>query len=906
MAAATPNISQIVADAIVTHHVNLLRVAAELRGPVFDQLIALERGIVSEIQALPEDAGAVKVARLRALLAQTKTIIDEAYATIAANQGKQLGQLAGIEESKTAKAYNAAIGVDVISVGLTKEQLQRLAGDTLIKGRFQSQWWDQQAYDLKKQFEAAMRMGIYQGEGVAALVRRVSPILNLKKSQAEAIVRTSVMATANQTKLDSFENNLDVISAVQWVSTLDSRTTEICVALDGKQWSLPEYEPIDHTVPFPGPIAHWNCRSTQIAVTKSWKELSGPKAVNPPDLPPADIETIFRQNLEAKGFDAAAIDAIVAKKKFQLNGEPAPRQSMDQFLKRQTAQFQNDLLGVQKAQLWREGKITLTDLIDQTHRPLSIDELRALVAKNETLPEPKYKEGQNGLGLLERKLLEESIVFGSNTDGVMSHFLDTTNGMRLSIRGTSPTVADLEKLKQFASVTYLRNATAAGEVFTPQEIRLFADIPNFNGARIVTPDGKVVSVSLRASRESFTAADAREINLAIANAGAGKTDLAAMKEAANLTGSLKVDVAPVNSVVPSARAYVSKLPDVANPQAFFDPDFVAAKKTAEADASKKAVIDAEAKQLEAERLAEAARVAAQQAADAAAARRTAILEESATIRGEFTAAGERVLALKTERETAQAGLKAFSDAFNKRWNMAYLGGQIPSAVEDAALKQMQAELVALRGTLTKINADYLFENASTIAKMRGRLELEADVRSTIRAQFREGGERVAGIAREGVSILNKLASNGLLSDVAEFAHTPPRVTRAYCELNGLTRLHSTASTARTALHELGHWIEATQPNVAAKCREFLSARTAGEAAKKLNRLQPGFGYKNIEVAKPDKFIDPYMGKIYLRKNGETYATEILSMGLEHMWFNPAEFAARDPEYFDFIYSLIRK
>ncbi len=48
-----------------------------------------------------------------------------------------------------------------------------------------------------------------------------------------------------------------------------------------------------------------------------------------------------------------------------------------------------------------------------------------------------------------------------------------------------------------------------------------------------------------------------------------------------------------------------------------------------------------------------------------------------------------------------------------------------------------------------------------------------------------------------------------------------------------------------------------------------------------------------------------MGKEYIDRNGNRYATEVLSMGLEFMYNRTAEFARRDPEMFDFIFDLVR-
>ena len=73
----------------------------------------------------------------------------------------------------------------------------------------------------------------------------------------------------------------------------------------------------------------------------------------------------------------------------------------------------------------------------------------------------------------------------------------------------------------------------------------------------------------------------------------------------------------------------------------------------------------------------------------------------------------------------------------------------------------------------------------------------------------------------------------------------------------------------------------------------------GEKAKEIG---PGYGV--VEFAKKDDFITPYMGKIY--EAGRPGApTEIVSMGLQHYTKSTAILAKEDPEYFDFIYNLLR-
>ena len=105
--------------------------------------------------------------------------------------------------------------------------------------------------------------------------------------------------------------------------------------------------------------------------------------------------------------------------------------------------------------------------------------------------------------------------------------------------------------------------------------------------------------------------------------------------------------------------------------------------------------------------------------------------------------------------------------------------------------------------------------------------------------------------------------------------------------------------AAAIVHELGHYLEYTVPKLFEKVTGFYSQRTQGQAAQSLASLMPGKGFKPGEVTRPDSFIHPYMGKQYEDGHGE-----ILSMGMEMLYKDPAGFAENDPEYFNFILGLL--
>ncbi len=98
---------------------------------------------------------------------------------------------------------------------------------------------------------------------------------------------------------------------------------------------------------------------------------------------------------------------------------------------------------------------------------------------------------------------------------------------------------------------------------------------------------------------------------------------------------------------------------------------------------------------------------------------------------------------------------------------------------------------------------------------------------------------------------------------------------------------------KTALHEMGHRFEDVVPGVLELERRFYDRRTAGEQPRWL-----GPGYGRHERTRPDRFVDPYIGKDY---GGRSY--ELLSMGLEALFLGRPDLSA-DPEYRRFVLGVL--
>lgn len=114
----------------------------------------------------------------------------------------------------------------------------------------------------------------------------------------------------------------------------------------------------------------------------------------------------------------------------------------------------------------------------------------------------------------------------------------------------------------------------------------------------------------------------------------------------------------------------------------------------------------------------------------------------------------------------------------------------------------------------------------------------------------------------------------------------------------------------TAIHETMHHIEENSAEVLINSLSFAKYRTGEERQRSLKNLT-GLSYKANEVCKPDKFFNPYCGKLYNFGGGrnQTFekgtASEIMSMGVQRIFEDPLNFAKDDREYFNFVLMNLR-
>jgi hypothetical protein len=284
---------------------------------------------VNQLRTIDELAAPVKAARLRAILAQLKDSLgtwagDATEITAAELQG--IAQLqsefvtdqlrkalpAGARDAVNTVEISPQFAQSVVTTDPTQLNVVALSDDlfaavqgapatfnltaaqgatiTLPNGEVVTKAFRGIAVDQAERFSQVVRQGLLTGEPTPAIAKRLIGSLQfgeeaktvkqliaaggqataIADNQVIALIRTSINQVANTASQQVYEANQDITPRYRYVATLDTRTSAICRALDGKEFEYGKG---------PMPPQHFNCRSTTVPI------------IDPDILPPSTTAT---------------------------------------------------------------------------------------------------------------------------------------------------------------------------------------------------------------------------------------------------------------------------------------------------------------------------------------------------------------------------------------------------------------------------------------------------------------------------------------------------------------------------------------------------------------------------------------------------------------------------------------
>jgi len=271
---------------------------------------------VNQLQTIDEARAPVKAARLRAILAQLKESLatwagDATEITALELQGLaelqsefveeqlRLALPAGSRDMVRTVEISPQFAQSVVTTDPTQINVVALSDDlfaavegapqtfsltapkgamiTLPNGRVVEKSFRGLAESQAERFSSSVRQALLTGETTQELSRKLRGTLEFGEEaktikqlalsggeatkmaghQVTSIVRTSINQVANAASQQVYEANQDITKKYRYVATLDSRTTAICRALDGREFEYGKG---------PTPPQHFSCRSTTVPV----------------------------------------------------------------------------------------------------------------------------------------------------------------------------------------------------------------------------------------------------------------------------------------------------------------------------------------------------------------------------------------------------------------------------------------------------------------------------------------------------------------------------------------------------------------------------------------------------------------------------------------------------------------
>ena len=288
----------------------------------------------------------------RAILAVRGEAIDRAAKELT----RRMEELAVAEARAIGTAIQTAVPVEVNLSRPSTRRLKIIAQEVAPQGAATSRWFDGLKANDARLIAAEIAAGAAAGDSPDTITRRILGSKSLRgadgqtqktRMQADAIVRTTIVHVADLVRQAMFNANSDVIDEEQYVATLDSRTTPICRSLDGKRFPVGTG---------PRPPQHWRCRSVRVPVLNG--QLLGTRPAKPV------TEKMLRREYEQSSTSLSFREW--RKRRIRELVGPVPAETTYQeWLERQSVEFQEEVLGTTRAALFRRGDLPLERFVNR-------------------------------------------------------------------------------------------------------------------------------------------------------------------------------------------------------------------------------------------------------------------------------------------------------------------------------------------------------------------------------------------------------------------------------------------------------------------------------------------------------------------------------------------------------------
>jgi SPP1 gp7 family putative phage head morphogenesis protein len=377
--------NQLLYENNIRHQIYTLRYSTQLANEtlaILDRSSALIKDMIRSRLADNEGlSSSQEWARLKSLQANIEALRQEDWAKAQEYLDSQLKDLSHQETITIDAATKSIVPVVINTVLPSAQLLESIVTSRPFQGAVLKDWLGGlEAKDIQR-IHSAVQAGMVAGQSAPAIARSIlgtaaqdgaDGILAVTQRDLTTLVRTAVQFTANESRNSWALANSDIISGQRYTATLDGRTSAICRGLDGSMFDVGQG---------PVPPLHMNCRSTRVNIVTD--KIIGMRPFN------ATSENLLAQDYaDQNGYvkvrtrddlphgTKGKFDEWARFQSKDLIGSTPAATTYDEFLRNQTQEFQNEVLGPSRAAMFRDG-MTLDKFVDYSGHQYTLAELKA-------------------------------------------------------------------------------------------------------------------------------------------------------------------------------------------------------------------------------------------------------------------------------------------------------------------------------------------------------------------------------------------------------------------------------------------------------------------------------------------------------------------------------------------------
>lgn len=371
-------------DSAIRHAIGVRRLTAGEVKKIIALLDEADTDLVDRLQVtMARSTVSFTKDRIAALLKDVRGIRAALMGRLRGDVTKDLLAIAKAEVLFEERMLKTAIPFEIELARVSVDTLRTIVSQGVWNGRTTGGWFDSLKVADQQGLERALRLGLVQQEPIPDIVRRVRGTradgfagpLRTTRAQATTVVRTVVNGVSNAAREAVLEANPDVAQFIRWVSTLDGRTTLICMGRDGKLAPVSNFDlplppgSLPLVPPTARPPAHPSCRSLTVAFISP--DIVGNRPFVQDARDPSRRLADFRADARRTGRPIGDIRSEWAQKHI---GRVPAKTDYDTWLRTQPAAFQDRALGARwRGQAFRKGE-RVDRFVDRPGNTLTLDQ----------------------------------------------------------------------------------------------------------------------------------------------------------------------------------------------------------------------------------------------------------------------------------------------------------------------------------------------------------------------------------------------------------------------------------------------------------------------------------------------------------------------------------------------------